>query len=210
MSSSRFLLSGVSFLVLGGAVVLACSGDAPTTYGPPSGLQGKSPAEAFTNNGDDDGGGGGNGGGNGNGNGGGNGGGGDAGCGGAGPIDGGACAVKWSTDIYPKMTAGGAWKCADTNCHGGNATPPIISGTSASAAYTALVNYGLIADTTKHYFNPCSTDPAQSAFVCNTTTPSTCGALGMPSLATPPGAAAPTPTELTQIATWVGCGAPEN
>src|SRR5262245_24786363 len=38
----------------------------------------------------------------------------------AGPSgDGGACAVSFSKDIFPNMTANGAWKCASGNtCHG--------------------------------------------------------------------------------------------
>ena len=41
-------------------------------------------------------------------------------CGGAGPLDGGACpAVSWKNTIYPKyIAATGTWKCADANCHG--------------------------------------------------------------------------------------------
>ena len=53
--------------------------------------------------------------------------GGDAGgalCNGNGPIDGGACAVSWKTDIWPKMSSSGAWACANNKCHGGTANDP--------------------------------------------------------------------------------------
>ena len=75
-----------------------------------------------------------------------------------------------------------------------------------TAFYTTLANYkGTVTSGTQAgqtYFNPCSTDPGQSTFVCNLKPTGYCGSLGMPLGIT---VANPGP-----IATWVACGAPEN
>jgi hypothetical protein len=87
---------------------------------------------------------------------------------------------------------------AAASCHGGSGLPA-FSGT-ASQVYQTLSNYNAI--NSLYYFNPCSTDPTQSTFVCNTST-TTCES-EMP-LGAPLGTAAQ-----TEIATWVACGAPQN
>jgi hypothetical protein len=115
------------------------------------------------------------------------------------------CSVSWSKDLYPKMQSGGAWNCAGSSCHASAGTPPTLSG-DAHAFYTTLANYTATvtsgAQAGQPYFNPCSTDPTKSTFVCNLEPTGYCGALGMPL-----GASVADPTS---IATWVGCGAPEN
>jgi hypothetical protein len=45
-------------------------------------------------------------------------------CNGNGPIDGGACAVSWKNDIWPKMSSSGVWGCANNKCHGATANDP--------------------------------------------------------------------------------------
>jgi hypothetical protein len=115
------------------------------------------------------------------------------------------CSVSWSKDLFPKFQSGGAWNCAGSSCHGGASTPPTLTG-DAHAFYTTLANYkGTVTSGTQAgqtYFNPCSTDPGQSTFVCNLKPTGYCGSLGMPLGIT---VANPGP-----IATWVACGAPEN
>jgi hypothetical protein len=115
------------------------------------------------------------------------------------------CSVSWSKDLFPKMQSGGAWNCAGSSCHASASTPPVLTG-DAHAFYTTLANYtGTVtsgAQAGQPYFNPCSTDPTKSTFVCNLQPTGFCGMLGMP-LGTPVANPAP-------IATWVGCGAPEN
>ena len=196
----RFFSSQVRGGLLGVSVIAAsfaaCGGEVDTHYGPPSGLTGKSPPlpsgvdasspPPVT--------------------------GGDGGtpsalCGGKGPIDGGACAVSWKTNIYAKMGAVGAWKCADANCHGtvgGN--PPYIMGSSSHADYVALMAAKI---TARPYLNPCSTDPAQSTIACNVgATDPLCGVGPMPF--TTNGAVALTAAEKADLKAWVACGSPEN
>jgi hypothetical protein len=117
------------------------------------------------------------------------------------------CSVSWKTDIYPKMQSGGAWNCASASCHGpGSVTQPVLSGTTEASFYNVLANYtGTVLSGTgagQTYFNPCSTDPTKSEFVCNTQSSGACGAAAMP-------LGAPI-ASTTAIATWVACGAPEN
>jgi hypothetical protein len=74
-------------------------------------------------------------------------------CNGAGPIDGGTCQVKFSTDIWPLMAATGKWACADSNCHGGTALNPFIN--DPASAYANLTTYKVGG---KPYVNPCTID----------------------------------------------------
>jgi hypothetical protein len=116
------------------------------------------------------------------------------------------CSVSWSNDLYPKMQSGGAWNCASSACHG-TSQAPVLTGT-ADSFYTTLESYtGTVssgAGAGQPYINPCSTDPTKSEFVCNTQTMGFCGLAGMPLGLTI------TPAGLADIATWVGCGAPQN
>jgi len=199
-SSSLFVGALIAFFGAG-ALMQACGGDVDAAhYGPPNGLNGKAPsvvgdtgAPAPTGTG--------------------TGPGGSSLCGGKGPIDAGACAVSWKTDIYPQMQPTGHWKCSDTAaCHGSKASgvTPLIDPTNASTAYDQLSAYSVTGNGSKPYISPCSTDPTASSIVCNTKTANACGALPMPVTSNPPGGAALTADEAQKLATWVGCGSPNN
>jgi hypothetical protein len=114
-------------------------------------------------------------------------------------VDAGTCSVSFTTDLYPKMEASGAWTCASASCHA--TVAPVLSG-SAQDYYTTLANYEATTSAPP-YVNPCSTNPADSQFACNVATTGTCGSqmpLGAP-LAT---------AGQQSVATWVACGAPFN
>lgn len=132
-------------------------------------------------------------------------------CNGAGPLDGGACAKSWSKDIYTPLIQG-AWKCTDAICHqekasGQAAYQPAISATDPSRAWTQLVQFQI---TSKRYVDPCSKDPSVSSITCNLGNPA-CGLAQMPytglGLA---GVTQATQDQLTTVATWLACGAPNN
>jgi hypothetical protein len=165
---------------IGALTFSGCAGSEDYKYGPPGGLQGKKIPDPSGGGGDDP--------------------------PPPPPGDGGGqnlnCAVSFKTDLHPLML-NGAWKCGTANCHQVGATePPIAS--DPGAAYTALVARRTGG---KPYFNPNSTDPAQSTFLCNLKGEAGCGTK-MPIVGT--GATAPTPEELTKVETWVKCGAPNN
>ncbi len=112
------------------------------------------------------------------------------------------CAVKWSTDILPLMKT---LSCSGATCHkpGANGQPPNkppIDDTAADATYAALLEYKIGGIP---YFNPCSKNPDQSSFVCNTTAAKVCGQV------MPPGIGV-SGANAQKIATWVACGAPKN
>ncbi len=116
-----------------------------------------------------------------------------------------ACSVSWSGQIFPKMSASGAWKCADSSCHGGFQSPKI--GTDARAAYASLAAYKTqFAPTTLPYILPDSTDPQASAIECNLSG-TACGPQ-MP--VTSSGAQLLKSQDIATIDTWVRCGAPNN
>ena len=106
--------------------------------------------------------------------------------------------MSWSTDIFPLMQ--GTWGCTSTTCHGGASDTPFMTG-SASAVYASLAEYTTL--DSLPFVNPCSTDPAESTFVC-ALTPGGCGIL-MPEA---PGTM--TDGGVEEISTWVSCGAPQN
>ncbi len=113
--------------------------------------------------------------------------------------DGGACAVTWTKDIFPKMQT--AWNCTTAACHGGKYKPDIPS--DAAGAFSALEKYPGLG---KPYFNPCSTDPKESGFACNTgadTTSPTCGKV------MPQGGGIPA-ADRDSVLTWIRCGSPNN
>jgi hypothetical protein len=206
----RSLLGVLVGLSVGLGAAIACSNYVPPdvpTYGPPGALQGKAPL--FEGDG---------------------GGGGtvteDAGGGGGGEgggvaefycqtqggiliADAGPCTVSFQQTIYKNMQAGGSWNCAAVvGCHGNTSTPlaPSLTGTTAQSFYDTLANYSLAYGTpitTVAYVNPCSTNPAESGFACNTASTGTCS-IEMPS-GVPLSA-----TDQQTIATWVACGAPFN
>jgi hypothetical protein len=112
------------------------------------------------------------------------------------------CPVSFKTDIYPKMTANGIWKCASGNtCHGAQQAPKIDASTP-QAVVDSLKTYQ-ISGNPHPYINVGSNDPTQSTFECNVT--GGCGA-GMPQN---PGAPL-TPDEVCKIDMWLRCGAPTN
>jgi hypothetical protein len=114
----------------------------------------------------------------------------------------GACAVSFTNNIWPKMSATGAWKCADGKCHGGNANSPSID--SPDQAYLSLQAYKIGG---KPYVLPCTTDPTASTFVCNLQ--GTCGQkMPLADITVMP--TPPTTQEITDLTTWVACGAPKN
>jgi len=164
-------------VVIGAALVAACALDDGHKYGNPSGLQrGNLPGPTASSDG---------------------GGGGDA-----AQCDAGACAVSFMTNIWPKMSATGAWKCADGKCHGGNANSPAID--SPDKAYQSMQTYTIGG---KPYVLPCSTDPTASTFVCNLQ--GTCGQkMPLADITVMP--TAPTAQEIMDVQTWVACGAPYN
>lgn len=178
---SQFWMRVLHAVLFGAAsaslLVAACAIDDGHKYGNPSGLQrGNLPGPGA----DTDGGGGG----------------GDAQC------EAGACAVSFTNNLWPKMSATGAWKCADGKCHGGNANSPSID--SADQAYASLQAYKIGG---KPYVLPCSTDPTASTFLCNIQ--GTCGQkMPLADITVMP--TAPSAQEIVDIQTWVQCGAPKN
>ncbi len=124
------------------------------------------------------------------------------------PEGGSTCGVKWSTDIWPLMSGSGPWKCADANCHGGNANSPPIN--DADQGYAVLATFmGIkVGGTAKPYINPCSNDPMASAFLCNLG--GTCG-VKMPLQNDMLGSKPATAMEIGLVTTWITqCGAPKN
>ena len=166
------------------AALTACSFDEGTKYGAPSGLKRDNlplPPEAAAP-------------------------GIDASC--AMPEGGATCGVKWSTDIWPMMSGTGVWKCADANCHGGNANSPAIN--DSDQAYAALAGFAgiKVGNVAKPYITPCSNDPMASAFLCNLQ--GTCG-MQMPLQNDMLGSKPATPDEIMKVQVWVTqCGAPKN
>jgi hypothetical protein len=179
------MASILSMTVVGVAALAACTGEVEPQYGPPGGLRNAHlPDPTGTTTGGAD-------------------------SGTPPPSDGGGgdvvtmnCTVSFKQQIYPKMQSAGTWKCAGSACHGAPSPPSVaISATDATAAYNALKGYVING---KAYFNPASTDPAQSSFECNLK--GACGAQIMPP---PPGTPATT-QEIADVDTWVKCGAPNN
>ncbi len=124
-------------------------------------------------------------------------------CNGAGPIDGGLCTVKFSTDIWPLMAATGKWACADSNCHGGTALNPFIN--DPASAYANLTTYKVAG---KPYVNPCTIDIDASSFVCNLQ--GACGTQAMPIPDMSKGRTAAQPGDIGKVVQWQQCGAPFN
>ena len=119
-------------------------------------------------------------------------------------------------DLPEDADAGGSWNCASTtaSCHGSATasnpkldTRPCLR--TAAGFYAVLAELHAQVDNKPSlpYFNPCSTDPTKSNFVCNTLAD---GATGVS--AGPFGCrsgtlhAAGRPPTQTMIAQWVACG----
>lgn len=180
----RLLLASLAIFGAGASVAIGCNLEPDSNYGNASGLSHQnlpSPpaAEGGSSGGD-----------------------GGALCNGMGAIDGGPCPVKFSTDIWPMMSASGKWQCADSACHGGTAQSPFIN--DPASAYNNLVAYKIGG---KPYVNPCSIDPDASTFACNLQ--GTCGIQGMP-IPNPPARPAAQATDIGKVVTWAQCGAPNN
>jgi hypothetical protein len=117
-----------------------------------------------------------------------------------------ACAVKWSTDIFPKVT--GAWNCTLAGaCHqpgapgGSPAALPLIDKDNAATAFKQLAEFkndslGRV------YINPCSKVLGESAFHGNIS-----GTVGK---VMPPGSGVSVQADKDQLKTWIECGAPNN
>jgi hypothetical protein len=122
-----------------------------------------------------------------------------------------ACAVSWSTDIFAAILDGPAGCTGTGLCHGvGEGNITLVSG-QAGPAYSALINYTIING--PKYIVPCA--PQASGFTCNMalaadagTDPYTpaCG-VAMPFGTTGMDL---TLAQLTTIADWIQCGAPNN
>ena len=124
-------------------------------------------------------------------------------CNGAGPIDGGTCQVKFSTDIWPMMAATGKWGCADSACHGGTALNPFIN--DPTSAYANLTTYKIGG---KVYVNPCTIDVDASSFACNLQ--GSCGTQAMPIPDQSKMRTAAQPGDIGKVVQWQQCGAPFN
>ena len=115
------------------------------------------------------------------------------------------CSVSWANDIFPAMAATGAWRCADTSCHGGFQSPKMSA--DPAVTYASLASYTLaLAPQKLRYIMPGATDPAQSGIECNLAGTS-CGNQ-MPLTTT--GARLPTAQDVQKVDAWVRCGAPDN
>jgi hypothetical protein len=112
------------------------------------------------------------------------------------------CPVSFKTDIYPKMTANGPWKCASgSTCHGAQQVPKMDASTP-QAIIDSLKAYQ-IAGNPHPYINVGSNDPTQSTIECNLT-----GQCGNP-MPISPGTLL-TPDEVCKVDVWLRCGAPTN
>ncbi len=115
-------------------------------------------------------------------------------------VDGGACAVSFKTILA-------AFKAANCqtagSCHGGATPPnqPRINPDDAPGMWAEFTTFKL--SNGKLYVNPCSTDPTQSTIGCNVNAAASCGAV------MPPGAGLAA-NVVTDIDTWLKCGAPNN
>ena len=114
-------------------------------------------------------------------------------------VDGGACAVSFKTILAAFKTA----NCSLASCHG-TATPPNeprIDPDDPNGMWAEFSTFKLSNGTV--YINPCSTDSAQSSIGCNVNAAATCGSL------MPAGVGLPA-NVVTDIDTWLKCGAPNN
>jgi hypothetical protein len=176
--------------VAAGVVSVACSDDA-VRYGPPNGLQGKTPNDQLaassgggsstSSSGGTDGGGG---------------------CTPP-PAEAGADCPTFTTMWNKYFSVAGEWKCGNgTGCHGagGNQPQPL---TDQAASYTLLQDAGVSIGSKAKYINPKCIEDTQSSITCNIAQkPSVCGLAAMPSGITPSAAS------LADLAKWVSCGAP--
>lgn len=115
--------------------------------------------------------------------------------------DGGNCGVSWSKDLFPKVQANGAWRCANGSCHAAGATPPVIDDSAPDKARQSLIAAKI---GNLPYIKVGDPEPNNSAFWCNLLR--TCD----PAMPTGELAKRPTKDELCQLEAWLRCGSPNN
>ena len=129
-----------------------------------------------------------------------------------------SCTVSWATDVFAGIVDGPAG-CTSMTCHGGGMGGITLASGDAHDSYVALTAYSLTATPgpVKRYIVPC--DPTDSGFPCNMAVGAggdadaganaygTCGA-PMPIILA--GETPLTADQVTKIADWITCGAPEN
>ena len=116
-------------------------------------------------------------------------------------VDAGACAVSFKTILAAFKTA----NCQSAaGCHGGSPPPnkPHIDPDDPNGTWAELTAFSL--SNGKAYINPCSIDPTQSTISCNVNSAAPCGDQVMP-----PGLGLAA-NVVTDIDTWLKCGAPNN
>lgn len=116
-------------------------------------------------------------------------------------VDGGPCAVTFSTDVLSALGRAG---CAQSSsCHGGSnpTNLPRIEPSDGPGMWAEFAAFTL--SDGKAYINPCSTASAESGLACNLAASGGCG------VHMPPGGQVPA-ADLTAIETWLACGAPNN
>lgn len=118
-------------------------------------------------------------------------------------VDGGPCAVKFSTDVLPIL---GNATCTQTSCHGGATppTPPRIEPSDAPGMWAEFAGFKMNTGGLP-YINPCSTDKTKSGIACNLYATGACG-VKMPLGGTPQVAQA----DIDKIEAWLACGSPNN
>jgi hypothetical protein len=108
-----------------------------------------------------------------------------------------SCTVSWATDIYPSFESTGSGTCASAACHGGTDAPTMVDN-DPTTTYDTLNKYQINGE---NYVGGTS-----SAILCSLgITMPVCGTAQMPEAPGILGSAV-----LTQISTWVQCGAPDN
>jgi hypothetical protein len=118
--------------------------------------------------------------------------------------------VHWATDIFAGILDTPSGCTSMGACHGSGLGGITLTPGDHHGAYLALTTYTLLKTPgpVKPYIVPCNS--AASGFPCNmaidmgTNTFGTCGTL-MPLTGTKL-----TSAQITQIAEWISCGAPEN
>lgn len=121
----------------------------------------------------------------------------------AAPIDAGACDASFKTDILPIFNASGEGGCAKGGCHDPKAaTDPPMQDNDPAQMWNALAAKTQ-PGTTRHYLDPCTTNPETGYMLCNLKKDPTCGK------PMPIGATLTQPS-IDKIQAWLACGAPNN
>jgi hypothetical protein len=172
---------GAGALAIALAVVGACGGEPETHYGNPntlkkSNLPGEAGIEPLACSG-------------------------DAGASDA-ALQGDACAISWSKDIYPNMLGPDKWQCATSACHAPGKQVPAIDPQNAGAALTSLKAYKMSTKPNDTYIGTTG-DPSKSTIECNLS--------GQCDPAMPIGAGKQLSNdERCRLHAWLQCGAPSN